>query len=54
MKFKLLPVLLLLCVAVVYGYFQYSSKQESIIPNRNLLKEVTILTSSYDGYSELW
>ncbi|RYE06119.1 MAG: hypothetical protein EOP33_02670 [Rickettsiaceae bacterium] len=25
-----------------------------ILPNEKLLKEVTVLTSSYDGYSELW
>lgn len=54
--FKLKIVLfILLALGIAYSYLQYSHKPHPvIIANKELLKDVTILTSSYDGYSELW
>ncbi len=47
--------LILLGIIIVSCYFQYSHKPTTpIVADRELLKDVTILTSSYDGYSELW
>lgn len=37
-----------------YEYYTNISRTDTIQINKNLLHEVTILTSSYDGYSELW
>lgn len=39
---------------IAIEYNKNTSRSEKIILNKDLLKDVTILTSSYDGYSELW
>lgn len=52
----------LLFLALYKGYMKYQNidyernteRSDLIITNKSLINDVTILTSSYDGYSELW
>lgn len=51
MKIKLLLTLFICCFVYYFGSTQDTDRH---ISEANLIKEVTVLTSSFDGYSELW
>ncbi|MGI4775994.1 MAG: hypothetical protein ACRYE9_03610 [Janthinobacterium lividum] len=52
MKLKLIFSFIALLIVLIGGL---SIRNNSpIVPDEELLKDVTVLTSSYDGYSELW